>query len=545
MDLESIHENLTRRQNVGESLNFLGTLLREESWRSNEKVKPLVLLTLGLVKLSEQASLEGLRVLVNFTADSDKNRNFLISDENTSFWTWAETAFSGSFAVAQRIVLLLSQFIHNVKEEDTPRFTLFLARFLHQLAAFVALQEDVSDSAAAVEILAEFPEETLLELSTEEAARFWKKGELAFQEDPDEELLLHFALIFFKMSLSDKLSAVFDPHSVLSLFDKVPESEDAVRTKRYLFAGCGNIFSLSTYNNWAHMEKSIDWSLNKEADPYAAAAVAIDIGNCVRSAEDQDKVITAISEEYGLEKFINVLLRRPFGDLVQYQFVHCLTNILQPKSCDILLNGENEPELRRILKVVLDNAQFYPEIARLAVKFFVKLVRIGFVEGSRDVFEYRQLALPFLASGADSDEVALVLLQVKQAEELLQNEEFGSKLLEALFRVRQHVNAVVLLEQLKTQGVFFHTYAAKLGQSWEKERINSEIAGPFTKFLRSVAGAVSEGVGAFEVVENNTRFVAASALTFFRDLGEDFGDATEVCEEILRTQRAQVEELEE
>lgn len=506
MELQEIQQSLAQKGNAAEALNSLGSLLREESWRNNDEVKPLITEALGLLGTDEIIDLEVLRVLVNFTADNDENRRILAGEEG--FWDWVAGALEKPGSVSERTLILMTQFIHNVNEADAPAFTALLGDFRESLVELVG--QEVSEQA--VEILSELSEKVLWETSQEEATQLVNQMKDEFEEF-DEELQLYFSLLFFKLTKSDTLQ--FDPHATLGLFDKVAQGDDTSRIKRYLFAGHGNIFSQPSYDNWANVEKSIDFSVG-EADPYAASAVAIDIGNCVKSENDQNRLIALIDEKVGLQTFIMALLGRPFSDVVQYQCIHCFTNILQPHTAALIL--QNWHHLGRMVKAVLDNAQFYPEIAALMSKFSKKLAKS--VETGP---EHKELWRLF-AEGA-AEEVLLSLLQNEKALSLVDDEILQPAFLKALFRVPQQVDVMVLLDQLRAQAVFLHGTAP--------EQFSSALTESYTEFFTSLSAALldhKDGPG-WNVVANNAKFVAASGAKYF----ESSQEAVAISQDFVRT----------
>lgn len=540
-ELQQIHHNLSVKTDLVNTLKSLGDLLREEQWRSNEACRPSITQTLELVKLSNEAASEGLRVLVNYTADNDENRRFMTSEseQTKAFWNWAVDLLGKDPVVSQRVVILMSQFIHNVSEEDSTKLTAFLGQFTKQLVNFLA-QNEVEEVAGVVEILAELHERALGGISMEEASGL-KKSIVGTFNTGDEELMLYSAQLFHKLTAIDQFASLFqDPHCTLHLLQKVPEGEESLRTKRTLFAAHGNIFSLPGYDNWNNVEKSIRLCVDSQADLYAVAAAAIDVGNCVRSEKDQQKITKLIEDTVTLETFIGLLVQRPFGDVVQLQCVHCFTNLMLQRTSSLL--AANSTALARLNKIVLDNGQFYPEIANLLFKFMKKLIRVAFVEAGGDLLGCKQVWELYAETNAEGhQEVVFALLQAPEAKHLLIEEDVGCELLAALFSVNQlQVQAHVLLEQLKAQAVFFASAAAFVAASIDRPQVDSAIVEPFAKFMESVSGAIGQQEppeSGGNIVANNSKFVAASALNFFEELLPLIAcsAAIETCEQFLRS----------
>lgn len=461
------------------------------------------------------------------------------SEQTKAFWDWAVDLLGKDPVVSQRVVILMSQFIHNVSEEDSTKLTAFLGQFTKQLVNFLA-QNEVEEVAGVVEILAELHERALGGISMEEASGL-KKSIVGTFNTGDEELMLYSAQLFHKLTAIDQFASLFqDPHCTLHLLQKVPEGEESLRTKRTLFAAHGNIFSLPGYDNWNNVEKSIRLCVDSQADLYAVAAAAIDVGNCVRSEKDQQKITKLIEDTVTLETFIGLLVQRPFGDVVQLQCVHCFTNLMLQRTSSLL--AANSTALARLNKIVLDNGQFYPEIANLLFKFMKKLIRVAFVEAGGDLLGCKQVWELYAETNAEGhQEVVFALLQAPEAKHLLIEEDVGCELLAALFSVNQlQVQAHVLLEQLKAQAVFFASAAAFVAASIDRPQVDSAIVEPFAKFMESVSGAIGQQEppeSGGNIVANNSKFVAASALNFFEELLPLIAcsAAIETCEQFLRS----------
>lgn len=480
-------------------LNELGTLLRDEDNRNDPNVVQAIPYVL---EHATDEPMEVLRVLVNFTADHDHNRRWLLGDDAAQFWPVANGFLRGADrAVADRTVVLVSQFIH-AEPPVLEEFAAGLAargvpESVAQYYRACLADGDVDLMALAAEFMAETSG-----YSWADVAQLVRGAELAVHDD--EALLVHSQALLALTGREDGSGEGFVV-PVYNLFKHVlPDLPNVAHIKRRLFAACGNVTSLPRYDNFGAAKENVARILGDE-DSYVKAAAAISLGNCVADEASQQRLLDTIAEVAPLDAVVAALLHTAFGDVVQYQYFHLFNNAMTPRVAQALLLDANVPRLVHSTRVIVDNYKYYKEIGAVYLKFLRKLAKqhAGDVTAHEAIWTQLQRI-----DGSDALDVELLLLQTAAAQHKSFSQPFEQHLLGRLFDTSLTIDANLLLHKLTTIAVLVQNTTGVPG--W---------ADPLSDFLaelsRSLAsapettGAAAAQAGA---VKNNSKFVAASVL---------------------------------
>lgn len=564
-DVEHIIHNLADNDHQIKALEEAGTLLREESWRTDPRMTEVVRISLPLASKEDVHTLNVLRLLINFTADNDANRRFLTGEESPlkEFWASVDKKLNNSDPesvpeIASRITLLLTQFTRNISEGDEANFKSFLVSFVPSLLLYLdqlEKTEESDDMANALEVLNEIPVNVLgktipdKEKSISTLYSILKKLVKLFEEDPEEsECLLQASQLLCSLTSADIIEGLdHDVHELLSLLHHInQETQDLTRAKRFIFATAGNIFSGPDHDNWLSMDGSLQILLNPQTDPYAVAAAAIDLGNCVKSHADQGSLIAKINHHSSIGEVISSLLQRKYTDVVQYQFLHFFNNTLNTTNSNLFFDGTNYTYLLPLSKVVIDNAKFYQEIFKIFKKFVIKLVTLSFTEDDLDPAPFNDLWVLLLEGENSINEVSSLLLQAQaQRKRSLKNDAYKSLLLN-LVKHEEKVEATAILGKLKALAVLLDNY----NYPAFAEEIGAETVERFQLGLTTLLHNLNENSKNTDdaqqnnkeasILKNNLLFVAASAKKFFPDSTEISRTSDGIIAEHLGAHSAQI-----
>lgn len=546
---------LQSKQNVAQALDDLGTWLRDKDVRADPQVSSLIPSVL-LQFDAEQALV--LRVLVNYCADNDSNREKMVSEDKfiDRFWDDAFSLLEYS-TVGALVVVLLTQFTLNIDDHKKTAMLLYFAKstYIAQLVAYCNLCEQNhawDELELSLELLVEYSSHDPLKFSVSDAEIMLRIGKAAVHcgDEDCDVLLLHASQVTYNITNVHEITDVDScKHALVSntydLMNEIPlQLTNIAHIKRNWFASCGNISTLAGYDNFQDIEGNLGAILNPNSDLYVAAAAAILVGNCVSSRESQQAVLKKISETSSLELVVDSVLQRNFGDVVQYQFLHLFNNLMTTKTADAVLVEKNYIHLLRITKVVVDNCKYYKEIGGVYVKFLRKLLSFGFA-GSRDPFHYKEMWAYIGNAESDSGlgEIDMLLLQAvatsaSARQNLDSNTEILERILSETLRVSGSVDGNVLLLKLKTLAVLFQNIPCKdLEATLGTARFVSVVAKPFHQFLSQVSestnGETNPQAGA---IANNTKFVAAVASGHFALLESadpSYGHIVEICSAVV------------
>lgn len=548
LSLQEIQQNLHSNTEVALSLNDLGTLLRDESVRADSQLASIVPFVLSNFQ-SEPPLV--LRVLVNFTADNDNNREYLTSCDVkiAEFWTSALDLLDND-DFGHLVVVLLTQFIHNVENDKKSAMNKKLIEYgaaeaVESHIKSLQQQADVDNLALPFELLAEYSSQQPSRFTIQDVSWIIKLCRAipssCDQDDLDEILLYSSQTVFNITNVEDlsvpQTSVIAQAYEALA---NVPsELTNVAHIKRSLFSMCGNISSYPTYENIADIETNVGAIESDNADLYVMAAAAIAIGNCVSSSESQAAVLKKVNEISSVKLLFDHVLAAKFGDVVQLQALHLFNNLMTPDTAGFILDPANQQHLLRITKVVVDNSKYYQEIGAIYFKFMRKLLALGFTGGRNPlelhpVWEYLGNAEPNSGRG----DVDLLILQAIAASSSAKQELSGfvglfERLLTETLAISGTIDSQVLLAKLKTLAMVFQHFECRelhtiLGQS----HFHSMFASPLHNFLSEVSqsGAFTNQTAQTAAIVNNSKFVAATATTSFTT----YASGDPVCADILQ-----------
>lgn len=596
--LEEINSIDTPDGSTNELLKKLGDFLREDSVRSSPEAKDSIpaVIKIANVELSQIVKavdgthndsliLEALRVLINFLANNDDNRQFLASsdlDYKATFWSLICKLFSmdtfkaNTNTIYERILLMLSQFIHNTNllkgfiiffsETGIGKCLLGYLRFRidSSLAAETGFDELVIPTEIYSELMSEMSDTTSTDTMfandckeyLDTIIRVFKFAiRLNIDEDDEDEMdtvnevFSNLSNIVYNITLCEDiphLSSTEMHSNILKLIPQLPtKMQNFTLNKRRLFSSSGNIASMTNYDNSVDVSMALEYFRDPETDPYILSACAIDLGNYITSVEKSEWLRVKIDSEIGLKDFIENFYKIKFNDVIQYQAFHLFNNLM---STDIAVGSfDSYDSLLKSSKVVVDNGQYYKEVFGIYAKFMKKLILFAFIEekGSHlSLFQFNELWIlfnPVDHPGAAFEEVYLILTQAFIATKLLEtgslehkNVPFVTSLVENLVSAKglaADVPSTFLLEKLKTLGIFFKTLATHSISSHvmttvlydsDPDKYHLHFITPYHTFLENLQQILEEqnnlnnanNPNQFSVIQNNSKFVCATTIAY-------------------------------
>lgn len=582
-----------------ELLKQFGDFLREDIVRSsleakasipavikitNEKFKNIID---GNIQPNDTAiALEALRVIVNFLANSDDNRKFLLSTDlgyMAEFWSLINKLFNPDFLssnmaiIHERIILMLSQFIHNtdllkefttfLNEIDIDKSLISFMEF--RISSAVSNEIDFTDLVIPSELFSEITNEMPSKIHsgipvTKDYIEYLRTLIAAFnfaltleidEDDAEEiettnEVFSYLSNAIYNITSCEDIPNISSTeiHSnILKLIPTVPTNiQNYTLNKRRLFSASGNIASMTNYDNSLDIVMSVEYFRDHETDPYILSACAINLGNYINSVERAESLQRMIENEMPLKDFVKSFLLIKFNDVIQYQAFHLFNNLM---SCDIALYLlDNIESLISTTKVVIDNSQYYKEVYDIYTKFIKKLIRFAFIENKDsdlNMFQFSELwdyFNPLVHPGAASEEVFLILTQAFIATKLLEtaivdhkNMPFVSALIENLVSENaftSQVSSTFVVEKLKTLGIFFKTITShdisgevitNVIYNSSPDQYHLRFVTPYYKFLQKLQDLLEQEQNTnnannahhLNIIQNNSKFVCATTLAYF------------------------------
>ncbi|KAG7194417.1 uncharacterized protein KQ657_004630 [Scheffersomyces spartinae] len=507
--------------NNAETLLKLSVALRDEQFRNGEEISQnlngiIEALKTNLQNGTDQVKSETLKVLINLTADSDRNRCYLISDDPliVSLWNSAIAIFaSGNFELGRFTLILVSQFVHNTNNDR--RNVEYLSKELclfNPLIQFLGSHSvdygwNVDNWRFVVELLAEIMMEYQDIIRENVAYKNIESLDILIKilrehiaTSEDTEYLDHLIdCITVLTSFTDfpGIDSIDANKNICILISRVPTHiKDAIKLKRKLFAISGSISSMTSFDNFNDVQFSIEAvkSIHEFSDPYYLAACLINIGNYIISSEKRDAVEGAIGNTP--EDFISEVFQIRYNDIVQLQCFHFLTNFLAPSTAHAVV-GHHLP-LLAVATMIVTNQQYYPEVVRVFAKFLKKLLTLSAGDEAWKKYDlefwngFNQLQL----TPTDGTELQLLALQsylklgLTQIDpalaEVLVSNAFSTKTLAE--SKNRSIDFPFILVKLKTIGMLNH-YILQL----PKEQV--------PLFIKSPSNYVSDITTIFEMME--------------------------------------------
>lgn len=569
--------DLSRSQKI-EILNEFGTLLRNPDIRSNDEVRnsipQLAKITNDAVSVNDsELLLEVFRVWINLTADSDLNRDCLANmttDDLALFWNNVARFNSQEDSLKERVVLFLTQFIHNTERAN--EFTTFLhnAGITPNVIDYIISldsDEDVENTFDAVSDGFELVSEITKHVKAEE---FWmrfniqqfnslvgKVNELVSLADNDVpivgEVFDYISSILYNVTLLEDSDKFGDVGAIYSILENLPQNlENITLINRRIFSAIGNITSMPAYDNTKDTDFNISILINPR-NKYSAAAASIALGNCVHSQETKEALIDKIRSRMPVSQLIEKFFAVEFNDIIMYQAFHLLNNAMNKEIASFIIgNDVILARLTTINKAIVDNSKYYKEVSQIYFKFLRKLVKFGYLESNGSNISSLLQIWQYLENNEtklDTKEVFLLLLQAFATNFSTLPPEFGKMLLNTAFgdSHMQNVPVHVVLEKLKTIGIVLQTFSknsvtpAALAASLRYGTdFTTQFLEPYTRFLTNLHESIQatptadQQSGSAQVLQNNFKFVAASTITWLQGpLTPETLPVVEICHQIL------------
>ncbi|CAH2351019.1 hypothetical protein CLIB1423_02S10418 [[Candida] railenensis] len=470
-------EQLRNGQDGHNPISKLADQLRDEKVRGSEEIFTAIpeLSTLFSKYMNMNVAYQSniLRLMINLSADNEKNRNSLI--ESDIIWnTVLQKVIDKDLdqVVLDRIFIFLTQFIRNTEQSQDhatffriqgldkiimSRIESFVQHFAgisHNAKQFTedAVVDDYLDQLGnELELYVEMSKGTSFEWDEYDLVTFLRlfmlvlkvdfsdynpcnskdsSKNLPLEEDDYEEerenVLLLLSDIIMKLSSVDDMNKnwAVTCQNFLLLIMKEEYKISSIHTKRQIFASSGNISSIPSFDNWLVAEdciRIIYGSFDESPGTYQVAASCIILGNCVDSITSRQKLLEGItyfassssSANINGKAFVGKICHAlsTFNDVVQFQAIHLLVNIMTEElSKQLFYIQDNFSALYKASKVILDNKSYYQEISKILIKLIKKFIKAFPQSLGIDLLEKVEFWTLF-ANLEDDDTVLLLVLQ--------------------------------------------------------------------------------------------------------------------------------------
>ncbi|KAL7663634.1 UNC-45/Cro1/She4 central domain-containing protein [[Candida] zeylanoides] len=497
------------------ALAQLARTLRDESVRASAEAAAIVpavrrVGAQAMARGDERVTLEALRVLVNLAADSDRNRDCIVDEAGggAEFWSHLlEAVRDAHGAVFTRTLVLLTQFARNTRQQSYYATFLGVHGFFEPLVARLQPGEDAE---LIVELLVCMAHTDAVSASSAVAAAV-----RALALAVDAELVADLVVV----ASSRPPQWIPELGALQTALLAALESTDAsssVYGCRQMFAASGHISAMPDCNNWQFAARCRALVAGGNGS-WAVAASAVILGNCIDSSESRDTLLASWHDQW-VAQFCRSLAG--FGDVVQFQALHLLVNVMTPAVAAAVTVGANLDAICRACKVVLDNRDYYAEIAQIAVKFATRLLRAL----SASPTELLEGLYQFWGLFKDEEVLLLVLQGIVKDGRLPAGD--GDKVAVLAANMVQPVGKVsitVLLEKLKTIAMVLQCENVT-----EVIDANAALMSSYAEFLQGLSHSLTEDAPP-EILLNNAKFVAAVTKQRF-----PAHTVTTTCDDILR-----------
>lgn len=526
MSLNLICENILDGNNLQENLEELGTLLRDEDFRRDCTIKQTIQPILELVN---EYPMEILRILINYTADNNDNRLFMLSGEQCvqNFWNSVTASGNVGSEVAIRLMILIVQFVR--ADEDTKKILIeelkekeVIDWVWEYYRARVDTHSELIDGP--IEVLAEFsqvfPGSIAIEQFDLVLTGLGNLLTAKCDDDVEDVVQAHTQLLVNVTAVEDS-SLPFPETRIMECLELVDDDLKASRSiRRDLFAVLGGIHSFPSYSNYDNIEDSIS-IISKGANGYAVAAAAISLGNCVHDATTKKSIIERVESISSTEEIGRNILQFPFNDVVQLQSFHFFNNFMTEDLAKGIINSKNLAALLKTTIVIVDNYQYYKEIGQIYLKFLAKLINLGFVTDRESDITIFNSTWDYLNNLEDYCEAKMLLLQATciRKESLTNFQSYARPLLDTLLDLGSSaVTAQELLMKLKTLAVVFQTVEINVMESiYSNDSLKKDFSSKLTIFYSQLLQAISEEPSnpnepVYKAITNNSKFLAAAGM---------------------------------
>lgn len=555
MLIEKICHQLSDSDVLVQNLEALGTALRDENIRKLPLVRDILPIVL---RLFIKFPMDVLRVLINYTADNSNNRlQLLESTEAVSqFWNNALKVASlddGISDLSSRFMILITQFVR-ATDDDKKQFLLRLKEngSIEWVWRFykvcVATDLDLIDNA--IEVLAVFVE-LHPQSAKQENIELIMNGlnsilSMAADEDSEDAILSHTQFLVNVTNVKDS-QLLFPINDMISCISRIPaQLKNSLPMKKNLFAACGGIFSFPSFDNLTYMEFSVP-IIESGSNPYATAAAAISLGNCVLDKESQVTFVKKLDSLSSLERIGQLVLHQTYSDVIQLQAFHFFNNCMNERLALYLLQDEHKFALYKTTKMMVDNYKYYEQIGQIYLRFLSKLVTLGLINNTKNNLALFSETWDYLSNLEEYCEVKMLILQAAYLSHDCQlTKELTSMLFSELLKLKPTgLDAQELLTKLKTLAIVFQNVDIKgIQEIYCESDFQDEFLHRMEKFLKQILlileETTSEEYNAKLIqaaVTNNCRFVAATVIEKLKILEVKFPSIAtieEVCLQIIR-----------
>lgn len=531
VETTSLFDELQDDYKNQKTVKQLGDLLRSEDFRSSDDIHSHISKLVEYVNqsiadymaclMSSEYSeigpvtavlLEYLRVLVNFTADSDRNRDYLTTrsaPEVDILWrTLGEavsypTELKHAGEVADRVVVLVSQFFRGTTEHDRYLKFIYSYKFFYLLFHVLVGQYcverpdfDIMETQLLIEVILELVDANIDNLATdavckertfEYISQFLSFLEILVRRFDDlekqhdiadiDEVIANLILIIFSLSASEEIYNIGNIRVIerlLKILSILPTKLSSnTMNRRKLFSTSGRLSSLKNYGNIEDLYLCIDYFRRTETeaiDSYALAASSIILGNFITSRETADQIILLIDKRIGMLKFFHLYFHNfTINDVIQLQAVHLLSNIMTPTNANLIF-ANYDLLFNKYTKIIVDNRNYYQEVLNIYLKFIKLLVRasLSFAK-EKNIMDYCSMWQYLFTNVEELVSINEVKLLIVQALIQFQGKDDSVTTVNAVDCIRSVLNTAIcplestnipiqyILEKLKTLGILFHT----------------------------------------------------------------------------------------
>lgn len=554
MNIGEILSKLKGNPSSIQDWRLLGDALRDEDIRSNEIVTESIseiqdMASITFDPINEALILEVLRALVNLTADNDVNRSRLTENntESKKFWEILLNLFEiRNETINTRLIILFNQFINNTELKKD------YLEFFYQIKVDSALinylegtlgNSRIGDFDMSIEFLSEYFDININSVLHEsriivKARKYIDLLLISLERvltevdenylESSNEMLLNLSNILLNLTSFEDLLGIqsINPNlRCLSIIKSITmDFENKVTIKRKLLAVSGNITSMKSYNSKDELYTLINYFKHPHKDPYLMSSCAISIGNYVTSKEKLEELKYKIIEIMPFEEFINSFFSIEFNDIMQYQALHMLNNLLSSDNSALVLQQNG---LISMSKLIIDNSSYYKEVLNIFLKFIKKLIRCELIQNKTNMDHLMDLWLYFenLDSSIEKEEVFLLVLQGYINNLNSGNTSFIKTLILNMISTNalsSEISFNFLAEKLKTMGMFNQKVLTlsqdvdDFGRSifGDVEKYENEFLLPLFELLDIIHRTLSnKEVNSPDIIWNNSKFVAATLIS--------------------------------
>lgn len=510
-EIEKTIDAIKQEEDLTTSLNSLGTYLRNEQIRSHSGVFQLIpkllriyqdLVSKELSSTDQAIILEVLRVLVNITADNDKNRLELI--QFNDFWLTIRTNLAQNGVGIDRILILMSQFTKNTNELQT------FSKYFYQLRIheplFYLLEKESELSVLILEVLGELliPELVVtddsfkLHVSQYLSLLITLYDQLAEKYDSDElpDMYYYISAIMYNITQYNDLDTT-EITRIYSLFDKFTTN---LQINRQLFSTIGNLSLMQNFNDIDLVKFILENGLiDKTQNLYLKSSYYLTIGNFITSESKHREILNLIDDQ---ELFIKQYFDNTFTDVIQFQSIHLIKNLMNKDLVPLIIGHSN---LINFCKILSDNQNYYKEIYQTFMKFWNKLIPLSFpVLSIYDYSQYWELL--------DNEDIYIKLAPFMSPTTTGDNsKQLNSKIIRHLFLTELPLESHKLLEKIKFQAILLQNNHEIVYDTILRDEFDPKLLIQLEKLLKLLTDSAKDNYD-YKVLLNNSKFVSISLM---------------------------------